>query len=330
VRNNRLLAVPAAAALLAVAALAGAAACGSGGKPAGGGAGKKKITLIQGVANEPFYISMYCGAKEEAARQGVDLGVTAAAKWDVALQTSVVTAVTAKKPDAVLIAPVDKEAMANPVKQLAGNGSKVIFVDTELSDSSVGLSRISSDNKLGGQLGAKALAKLIGDKGKVLLLSPVKGIATTDDRVSGFTEELASHSGITVVSTQYPGDDAAKTQDVVSSTLAANPDLAGVFAANLVTGEGSAAALKAAGKTGTVKLVEFDASPGQVTALKAGTIQALISQEPLEIGRQGVQQAVAALTGKSTEQRIKTQLVEVTKDNIDDPGVSKYLYKDQC
>jgi ribose transport system substrate-binding protein len=326
VRNNRLLAVLAVAAL----ALAGVTACGSGGKPAGSGAGKKKITLIQGVANEPFYISMYCGAKEEAAKQGVDLEVTAAAKWDVALQTSVVTAVTAKKPDAVLIAPVDKEAMANPVKQLAGNGSKVIFVDTELSDSSVGLSRISSDNKLGGQLGARALAKLIGDKGKVLLLSPVKGIATTDDRVSGFTEELASHSGITVVSTQYPGDDAAKTQDVVSSTLAANPDLAGIFAANLVTGEGSAAALKAASKIGTVKLVEFDASPGQVTALKAGTIQALISQEPLEIGRQGVQQAVAALTGKATEQRVKTQLVEVTKDNVDDPSVSKYLYKDQC
>lgn len=296
----------------------------------GGGTTRHKVTLIQGIANEPFYISMYCGAKEEAAKLGVDLEVTAPAKWDVAQQTSVVTAVTAKRPDAVLIAPVDKEAMAAPVKQLATNGSKVIFVDTELTDSSVGLSRISSDNKLGGQLGAKALTKLTGDKGKVLLLSPARGIATTDDRVAGFKEELASHSGVTLVAEQYPGDDAAKTQAVVSATLAAHPDLAGIFAANLVTGEGAASALRSANKVGTVKLVEFDASPAQVEALRAGTIQGLVSQEPGEIGRLGVQQAVNSLTGKSTEQRIRTELVEVTKDNVDDPAVAKHIYKSQC
>lgn len=327
-RANRNLVVIAVAAL----AVTSAAACGGSSNNSGssGGGGQKKVTLIQGVANEPFYISMYCGAKEEAAKLGVSLDVTAAAKWDVAQQTTVVNAVTAKRPDAVLIAPVDKEAMAGPVKQLAGNGSKVIFVDTELSDASVGLSRISSDNKLGGQLGAKSLAKLVGDKGKVLVLAPAKGIATTDDRVTGFKAELGNHSGITLVSEQYPGDDAAKTQDVVSATLAANPDLAGIFASNLVTGQGAASALNAAGKVGTVKLVEFDASPAQVEGLKAGTIQSLISQEPLDIGRQGVQQAVNALTGKSVEQHINTQLVEVTKDNLADPNVAQYLYKSQC
>jgi ribose transport system substrate-binding protein len=328
VRANRNLVVIAVAAL----AVTSAAACGgssnSGGSSSGGG--QKKVTLIQGVANEPFYISMYCGAKEEAAKLGVSLDVTAAAKWDVAQQTTVVNAVTAKRPDAVLIAPVDKEAMAGPVKQLAGNGSKVIFVDTELSDTSVGLSRISSDNKLGGQLAGKALAKQVGDKGKVIVLAPAKGIATTDDRVTGFKAELGNHPGITLVSEQYPGDDAAKTQDVVSATMAANPDLAGIFASNLVTGQGAASALNAAGKVGTVKLVEFDASPAQVEGLKAGTIQSLISQEPLDIGRQGVQQAVNALTGKSIEQHINTQLVEVTKDNLADPNVAQYLYKSQC
>jgi ribose transport system substrate-binding protein len=326
-RAKRTLATLAIAALV----LAGAAACG--GNSSGGTSGapaQKKVTLIQGVANEPFYISMYCGAKEEAAKLGVTLDVQAAAKWDVAQQTTVVNAVTAKKPDAVLIAPVDKEAMAGPVKALVGNGSKVVFVDTELSDASVGLSRISSDNKLGGKLGAQALAKQIGDKGKVIVLAPAKGIATTDDRVTGFKDELKNHPGIALVSEQYPGDDAAKSQEVVSATLAANPDLAGVFASNLVTGEGAATSLKAAGKVGTVKLVEFDASPAQVEALKAGTIQALVSQEPLDIGRQGVRQAVNALGGKPVEKQISTQLVQVTKDNLDDPQVAQFLYRSQC
>lgn len=310
---------------------AGLTACGGDeNKGSGGGSAKKKVTLIQGIANEPFYISMYCGAKEEAAAQGIELEVTAPAQWDVAQQTQVVNSVAAKKPDAVLIAPVDKTAMAGPVKALANNGSKVIFVDTDLSDTSLGLSRISSDNKLGGTLGAKALAKQIGDKGKVLLLSPKQGIATTDDRMVGAKEELKKHPNIQIVGEQYPGDDAAKAQEVVGATLAANPDLAGIFAVNLVTGEGAATALKSANKVGAVKLVEFDASPKQVEDLKAGTIQALVTQEPYEIGRKGIQQAVAAIGGKSTEKQIKTELIEVTKDNINDANVAKYVYKSTC
>jgi ribose transport system substrate-binding protein len=319
------------AATAALVVMAGVTACGGDdGGSGSGGSGKKNVTLIQGIANEPFYISMYCGAKEEAAAQGVDIEVTAPAQWDVAQQTQVVNSVAAKKPDAVLIAPVDKTAMAGPVKQLVSNGSKVIFVDTELTDPSVGRSRISSDNKLGGTLGAKALAKQVGDKGKVLLLSPAQGIATTDDRIVGAKEELKNHPGIQIIGEQYPGDDAAKAQQVVGATLAAHPDLAGIFAVNLVTGEGAATALKSANKVGAVKLIEFDASPKQVEDLKAGTIQALVSQQPSEIGRKGVQQAVAALGGKSTEKQIKTELIEVTKDNINDPSVSKYVYKSAC
>ena len=316
--------------VVAALALTLTGACGSSGSSSSGGGGEKKLTLIQGIANEPFYISMYCGAKAEAAKVGARLSVQAPAQWDVAQQTQVVTSVAASRPGAVMIAPVDKDAMAGPIRQLSGNGSKVIFVDTELADPSMGLSRISSDNRLGGQLAAQTLAKQIGDKGKVMVLAPTRGIATTDDRVAGFKEEIARHPGIRVVSEQYPGDDAGKATELVNGELSKNPDLAGIFASNLVTGEGSAASLKQAKKVGKVKLVEFDASPKQVEDLRAGTIQALISQEPLEIGRQGVDQAMNSLDGKAVTKRIQTQLVAVTKDNLDDPAIAKYLYKQNC
>ena len=315
--------------VVAALALTMTGACGSSGSSSSGG-GQKKLTLIQGIANEPFYISMYCGAKAEAAKLGARLSVQAPAQWDVAQQTQVVTSVAATRPGAVMIAPVDKDAMAGPIRQLSGNGSKVIFVDTELADPSMGLSRISSDNRLGGRLAAQTLAKQIGDKGKVMVLAPTRGIATTDDRVAGFKEEIASHPNIKLVSEQYPGDDAGKTTEIVGGELSKNPDLAGVFASNLVTGEGAAASLKQAKKVGTVKLIEFDASPKQVEDLKAGTIQALISQEPLEIGRQGVDQAVNSLDGKPVTKQIRTQLVAVTKGNVDNPEIAKYLYKQNC
>lgn len=313
---------------LAVVAVAGLLSLGACGGESGGG--ERTITLVQGIANEPFYISMYCGAKAAAASAGVKLTVQAPAEWDVSQQTEIVDAVAANQPSAVLIAPVDKDAMAAPIRQLASNDSKVILVDTDLTDTSIGLSRISSDNKLGGELGARSLAALIGDKGKVLLLSTVRGTATTDARVEGFKSEMKKHPGISIVGEQYPGDDAAKAQDTVTSTLSAHPDLAGIFAANLVTGEGASTALQGTGKVGAVKLVEFDASPKQVEALRAGSVQALISQEPLKIGQQGVEQAVAALDGKEVKKQIQTELVAVTKDNVDDPKVAQYLYKAKC
>jgi ribose transport system substrate-binding protein len=315
--------------VVAALSLAVTGACGSGGSSSSGG-GEKKLTLIQGIANEPFYISMYCGAKAEAAKLGARLSVQAPAQWDVAQQTQVVTSVAASRPGAVMIAPVDKDAMAGPIRQLSGNGSKVVFVDTELTDQSMGLSRISSDNRLGGRLAAQTLARQIGDKGKVMVLAPTRGIATTDDRVTGFKEEIVKHPGIRIVSEQYPGDDAGKATELVNGELSKNPDLAGIFGSNLVTGEGAAASLKQAKKVGSVKLVEFDASPKQVEDLKAGTIQALISQEPLEIGRQGVDQAMNALQDKAVTKRIQTQLVAVTKDNVDNPDIAKYLYKQSC
>jgi ribose transport system substrate-binding protein len=302
---------------------------GDGGGSAGGEA--KKVTLVQGIANEPFYISMECGARDEAKKTGVQLEVTAPQQWDVAQQTSVVNSVAAKRPNAVMIAPVHEESMAAPIKQMANNGSKIILVDTTLKDTAIGESRIASDNKAGGVEAAKTLAQLVGDKGKVAALSVPPGTPTTDARITGFQEELKNHPNIQLVKVEYiDGSDAGKATSAVNAILAAHPDLAGIFAANLTTGQGSATALKTAGKTGQTKLVGFDASPKQVEDLKAGTVQALIAQQPLEIGAEGVRQAVAAIDGKEVKKEIQTKMVSVTKDNMSDPEISKYLYKERC
>jgi ribose transport system substrate-binding protein len=316
-----------AAALVVALAVTG---CGNGDEGGGGGQATRKLTLVQGIANEPFYITMWCGAKAEAAKQGVSIDVTAPDQWDVAQQTSVVNAVAAKRPDSVLIAPVDDTAMEAPVQQLAQNGSKVILVDTTLKNPAVGLSRISSDNREGGRLAARTLADLIGDKGKVLVLGTTPGTPTTVARVEGFKEEIAKHSNVQLVKVEFPGDDAAAAGSKVTATLAAHPDLAGVFASNLVTGEGTGNGLRQAGKIGDVKFVQFDASPKQVEDLQNGVSQALIAQEPDVIGAEGVKQAIAALDGKSVQKEIKTELIAVTKENMTDPSVSAHLYKASC
>jgi ribose transport system substrate-binding protein len=314
-RGTAALAVGLAASAIAV------AACGSSNNSSGssgGSGGSKKhynMTLIAGVKGDEFYITMNCGAQAEAKKLGVSLNFQGPDQFDPSLQTPVVNAVAAKKPDAVLIAPTDTKAMFAPINQLKQAGSKIVFVDTTLDDASIGESQIASDNLGGGKAAADALAKLIGGKGKVMVVNVKPGISTTDARAKGFEEE-AKKLGLTYIGQQFDNDDPSKAASIVTAELAKNPDLKGIFAANLFSGEGASSGLSQAGKAGKVKIVEFDASPKQVQQLKSGAVQALIAQKPATIGADGVQQAYNALTGKAVTKKIGTGSVTITKANL--------------
>ena len=62
--------------------------------------------------------------------------------------------------------------------------------------------------------------------------------------------------------------------------------------------------------------------------LDSGLIQALVAQKPADIGKFGVQQAVAALDGKPVKEKIGTESVTLTKDNLEEnPDIP---YKSEC
>jgi ribose transport system substrate-binding protein len=325
------------AACAAILAL-GVAACGSDDNSstssgtasgASGATAKKnyKMTLIAGVKGDEFYITMNCGAQAKAKELGVTLDFQGPDKFDAGLQTPVVNAVAAKKPDAVLVAPTDTKAMYAPIKQLADGGAKIALVDTTLEQADFAVSQIASDNEGGGKEAAKTLGELIGGKGKVFVVNVKPGISTTDARGKGF-EEGAKAAGLTYIGQQYDDDDPAKAASIVKAILAKNPDLKGIFATNLFSAEGAASGIREAGKLGKVKIVGFDAGPKQVDDLKKGTVQALIAQKPAEIGADGVEQAYNALTGKATEKEIGTGFTSLTKDNLaENPDA---VYKASC
>jgi len=315
------------AAVLATACLVVAACGDDNGDGGGGGGGSKKMTLLAGVKGDEFYITMNCGAQAEAKKLGVSLDFQGPDQFDPSLQTPIANAIAAKKPDALLVAPTDSKAMYAPIKQISDAGSKVVLVDTTLDQSDFAVSQIASDNEGGGRAAARALAALIGGKGKVFVVNVKPGISTTDLRAKGFEEE-AKKLGLTYVGVDYSNDQPDKAAAIVKAQLAKNPDLKGIFATNLFSAEGSASGLRESGKQDSVKIVSFDAGPKQVKDLKDGLLQALVAQKPADIGAQGVQQAVAALDGKPTTKVIKTGSVILTKDNLaENPDA---VYKSSC
>jgi ribose transport system substrate-binding protein len=279
------------------------------------------------VKGDEFYITMNCGAQAEAKKLGVKLDFQGPDQFDATLQTPIVNAVAAKKPDALLIAPTDSKAMYAPIKAVADAGSKVVLVDTTLEQADFAVSQIASDNEGGGRAAAKALADLIGGSGKVFVVNVKPGISTTDLRAKGFEEE-AKKLGLDYVGVDYSQDQPDKAAAIVKAQLAKNPDLKGIFATNLFSAEGSASGLREAGKQASVKIVSFDAGPKQVKDLQDGLLQALVAQKPADIGAQGVQQAVAALKGEPTKPTIATGSVILTKDNIADNQDA--VYKASC
>jgi ABC-type sugar transport system substrate-binding protein len=323
-------------AVAALATLATAAGCKSDSSSGNGGnsgdsLSSKTVQLITGVKDDPFYITMTCGAQSEAQKLGVKFKADGSAQWDVSVQRPIVDSVAATRPAALLIAPVDTDALTPDIKQMQDGGTKVVLVDTAVTDTSIGVSRISSDNEAGGKTAADALAKEMGDKGSAIVISVKPGVSTTDARIKGFDDQMkAAHPGITLLPVQYDNDDPAKAASIVQSTIAAHPDLGGVFADNVKTAEGVAAGVNQAGKKGQIKISAFDAGPQQVQDLQNGTVQVLIAQDPASIGKQGVDQAVAAIQGKSVQATIGTTLVAITAENMKDPNVSKYFYKGSC
>ena len=186
----------------------------------------KTVTLMVGVKGDPFYISMECGAREAADALGMSLDVQGPDRFDATLQNPMLDAVSAAAPDVLLVAPNDRTASAGPIKNIQDSGTTVVLVDTTVDDETVGISRIATDNKLGGVKAADALAELglvAGDK--VLGISVNPGITSTDLRMEGFNERAAELGFVLVAETQYSNNEASVAASIISAQLQADPGL---------------------------------------------------------------------------------------------------------
>lgn len=314
------------------------AACSSGpsSSPAGTSsspaAGKNyHLELVVGTKSDDFYVTMECGAQAEAKKLGVSLTVTGPADFSASEQAPILNAVAASKPDALIVAPTDTKALNPELTRIAGEGVKIVFVDTTTTDPSVAVSHITSDNTGGGKLAADSLAAQIGGKGTVAVINVNPGISTTDARIAGFNAEMkAKYPNITVLGVQYDNDSSATAASQVEADIAAHPNLAGVFATNVLSAQGAATGIQHANASGRVKVATFDAEPQQITALKSNTIQLAVAQSPYLEGQDGVEQAVNALSGKPVTANIGTPLVAITRQNVDSPSVQKNIYVSSC
>ena len=322
----------------AVALVAAVAACGSSGSsgnPTSGGgtaADPYRITFIPGDSDDAYYGSVGCGIKAAAQPVGAQVTIDTPQTFSPTDQIPVLKSAIAAKPQMIIIAPTDPQALYAPLKQATEQGIKVVLVDTTLADPSIAEAQVTSNNTLAGQDAATAMIDAVGasTKGSVLTVNLTAGVTTTDARADGFEQGIKADSNLSYVGDDYTNNSVQTASSDVTSTLAAHSDLVGIFSTALFNTQGAVAALKSAHAQNRVKIVGFDGTPTGVAALKSGEVVAQIILEPYQEGLDAGQQAINALEGKPVIKKILTGSEIVTLANLNTPAVQKYLYSYTC
>jgi ribose transport system substrate-binding protein len=263
-----------------------------------------------------------------ARKAGQDLGVNvpelgAQSESDINGQINILENVVASNPAAVVIAPTQFAALGKPIDE-AAKKLKIIGIDSAV-DSKALTSFLTTDNEQAGRIAADILAERIQKtyadaEGDVALITSLPGVASLDQRVKGFKEQLAEKYGaLSIVAEKFADSQTSTSRQIMTEIIAANPELRGVFASNLIMAQGAAQAVAESktNKTGDkINLIGFDSDDQLVKFLQDGTIAALVVQDPFRMGYDGVKTALAASKGERVPATVDIGANLVTKANI--------------
>lgn len=298
---------------------------------------KLKFAFMPGIA-DPFYFTMEKGAKAMAEELGIELIVGEFPKaWGPEYQVPILKALIARGDiDLLFTAPTSTEALIPILKEIYDSGIPIITVDTYIGDGDYSkpsnynfpLSYIGTDNFLGGQVVAGALAVLLGGKGKVFLENTNPDVSSVMGRENGFRAGLKIFPDMELVGVEYSLDLQETAAAQVSAALQKDPDIVGVFGVNVFSAQGAYQAVASAGLVGAVKIVTWDATETLIEALRKGEIDLILAQMPAEMGALSVEWGYKYLTeGVEVPKKVIPGFFIFTKDNVNDPDAQRYIYK---
>jgi ribose transport system substrate-binding protein len=326
----------AAAAIAVVAAAAGLTAgkVTFGESPASAAAGPNeaagtKVDVITKATDSEFWQSMLAGSKKAGGDLGVELGLFGpTSETDIDEQVSLVENSISRGAEAIVLAANSSTALNGVVDRARQAGIKVITVDNAITTAAEGF--IGTDNIKAGQQAGQRMCELLTQRGtaggKILHESAASGQQVLVDRFAGFKAGLATGCpAARVVQTSVNDNDLNKAVGQVNDALTATPDLAGVFADNNTSGTGAAKAVGERGAGERVSVVAFDSDPAEVTAVRAGSLHAILVQNPFFFGYQGVVEAVMSVRGSSAPVKLDPGAVVIDKTTVDSPEYAQLL-----
>jgi ABC-type sugar transport system substrate-binding protein len=233
--------------------------------------GKLNFAIIPMFVGHPWFVRCELGAQKAADELGIDYVFIGPEKADTAKQLDIFTDQVNKGVDAILLAVSEAEVWEKPVQDAIDKGILVFGFDIG-APNTIWLASGWEPEQSGINIG-EGVAKEIGGKGKVAILTGSLGSPFLARRQKAIEETLANYSGIELVGVFPTEDDYEKALGICESLLQANPDLMG-FASTVSTGVPAAAkAVDNAGRAGEVAIWGVALGVQNAEYVKDGTIK---------------------------------------------------------
>jgi ribose transport system substrate-binding protein len=287
---------------------------------------RKVVGVVPKATSHLFFVAIHKGVDQAAREFNVDVVWNGPREeTEHARQIEIVESMLARRVDALAISATDERALASSVQRVIDAHIPVAIFDSGVNVEQY-ITFIATDNLEAGRTAARRLAALIGGKGKVAMIMHKPGGTSTMLRERGFEETIAKEfPDVAIVARQFGMSDLAKSRAAAENILTANPDLGGMFASSEASSLGAIQAIRSRGMSGKVRLITFDFSDAHVEALRDGTIDIMLVQDPFRIGYETVRALAEHLRGKPPQKRVDLPARAIVKADLDKPEIREML-----
>lgn len=230
-------------------------------------------------------------------------------------QASQLDSFVAQGVDAVIISPVDADALAPAVKSVTDAGIPVITCSADVSGD-MGQVWVGSENDNGGEIEMQYVVEKLGGKGNVAILRGPLGAFAEQGRFRGYEAVLEKNPDIKVVYDQTANWQREEAMSQIENLLTAGTQIDAIVCQNDGMALGALEAVKAAGKKDQIIITGIDAIQDALDSIKAGELDATCFQDAIGQGQSALEMAIKAANGEKIE-RNNIPFELVTKDNVD-------------
>jgi rhamnose transport system substrate-binding protein len=263
--------------------------------------GLKTVSIPKQLGN-PYEETEHSGVQEALKELGGNDRIQGPTDASASSQVSIINSVAQQKPDAIIIAGNDPNAVAPALKQAAKRGIKIVGMDSDVAPDARSVFINQTSTQLIGEGQVKLIAQQIGGKGEIAILSATANAPNQNAWIKVMKEELKKpkYKDIKLVKVAYGDDDDQKSFQETQGLIQAYPNLKGIISPTTVGISAAARYLSTSPKKGKIKLTGLG-TPNQMRKfVKDGTVTEFQLWVPKDVGYLAGQAAAALVSGRIT------------------------------
>jgi rhamnose transport system substrate-binding protein len=263
--------------------------------------GLKTVSIPKQLGN-PYEEFEHSGVDEALKELGGSNRVSGSTDAGASSQISIINAAVQQKPDAIIIAGNDPNAIAPALKQAAQRGVKVVAMDSDVAPDARSVFVNQVTTQLVGENQVESIAKQIDYEGEIAILSATANATNQNAWIKVMKDTLKKpkYKDIKLVKVAYGDDDDQKSFQETQGLLQAYPNLKGIISPTTVGVAAAARYLSTSPQKGKVKLTGLGFPNQMRKFVNDGTVEEFQLWVPKDVGYLAGQAAAALVAGRIT------------------------------